>query len=458
MKNLFVSDITLRVAGEELGHEISFREKLNIANLLQKTGVDAIELPFIKSGKEDAVVYRTIAESVSCAVCIPCDSEEKITAAAECVKANPLTVIQICLPISTVQMEYTYHLKAPKMLEKIAALCKMASEICEKVEFVARDATRAEEGFAKECAKTAFENGAKSITICDDSGVYFPDEFANLVEEIKSLNMGLVFVQTSDKLQFAAASAVAAIAKGADGVKTSAVGEDYLKTDVIADIIRAKGNALGIESNLDVTAIHNIVSGVTATDKKALGETAASETDSATISKDCTLADIAKEISALGYDLSDEDVGKVYDEFKRVTTKKGAIGARELEAIIASTAMQVPSTYHLVNYVVNSGNIITATANITLEKDGETLAGVSIGDGPIDAAFHAIEQIVGFHYELDDFQIQAVTKGREAIGSSLIRLRADGKLYSGNGVSTDVIGACIRAYINALNKIVYGEN
>ena len=160
----------------------------------------------------------------------------------------------------------------------------------------------------------------------------------------------------------------------------------------------------------------------------------------------------------MGYELSDEDNGKVYDEFKRVTDKKGTIGARELEAIIASTAMQVPSTYHLINYVVNSGNIISATANITLEKDGETLSGVSIGDGPIDAAFHAIEQIVGFHYELDDFQIQAVTKGREAIGSSLIRLRADGKLYSGNGVSTDIIGACIRAYINALNKIVYGEN
>lgn len=458
MKKLFVSDITLRVAGEELGHEISFREKLNIAERLQKTGVDSIELPLIKSGKEDAVVYRTIAKSVSCAVSIPCDSEESVNAAIECAKANPLTIIQICLPISTVQMEYTYHAKAPKMLEKIAALCKMASASCERVEFVAGDATRAEEGFAKECAKTAYENGAKSVTICDDSGIFFPDEFASLVKEIKSLDMGLVYVRASDKLQFASASAVAAIAAGADGVKTSAIGEDYLKTDVLADIIRAKGNALKVESNLDITAIHNIVSKVNATNKKDLTYKTTADADSSKYSDDCTIADIAAEISALGYELSDEDLGKVYDEFKRVTTKKGSIGTRELEAIIASSAMQVPSTYHLINYVVNSGNIITATANITLEKDGETLAGVSIGDGPIDAAFHAIEQIVGFHYELDDFQIQAVTKGREAIGSALIRLRADGKLYSGNGVSTDIIGACIRAYINALNKIVYGEN
>jgi 2-isopropylmalate synthase len=98
---------------------------------------------------------------------------------------------------------------------------------------------------------------------------------------------------------------------------------------------------------------------------------------------------------------------------------------------------------------------MTATANLILIKDGKELTGVSTGDGPIDAAFHAIEQIIGHHYELDDFNVQAVTKGREAVGSAVIRLRADGKLYSGNGVSTDIVGACIRAYINALNKIVY---
>jgi 2-isopropylmalate synthase len=98
---------------------------------------------------------------------------------------------------------------------------------------------------------------------------------------------------------------------------------------------------------------------------------------------------------------------------------------------------------------------MTATANLILIKDGKELTGVSTGDGPIDAAFHAIEQIIGHHYELDDFNVQAVTKGREAVGSAVIRLRANGKLYSGNGVSTDIVGACIRAYINALNKIVY---
>ena len=94
---------------------------------------------------------------------------------------------------------------------------------------------------------------------------------------------------------------------------------------------------------------------------------------------------------------------------------------------------------------------------VELEKNGEVLQGLCSGDGPVDAAFLAIEQVVGHHFELDDFQIQAITEGREALGSSIVKLRSGGKLYSGKGVSTDIIGASINAYINALNKICFEE-
>ena len=92
-----------------------------------------------------------------------------------------------------------------------------------------------------------------------------------------------------------------------------------------------------------------------------------------------------------------------------------------------------------------------------MQKDMDELTGICIGDGPIDAAFRAIEQIIGHHYELDDFQITSVTEGKEAMGSAIVKLRNNGKLYSGNGISTDIISASIRAYINAVNKIVYEE-
>ena len=96
-------------------------------------------------------------------------------------------------------------------------------------------------------------------------------------------------------------------------------------------------------------------------------------------------------------------------------------------------------------------------SQVTLKCNGESIVGVSVGDGPIDSAFRAIEQCIGYHYELDDFQVQSVTEGKEALGSALVRLRNNGKLYSGNGISTDIVAASIRAYINALNKIVFEE-
>ena len=147
----------------------------------------------------------------------------------------------------------------------------------------------------------------------------------------------------------------------------------------------------------------------------------------------------------------------MYEAFCRVAVKKN-VTLKELEAIIASAAFQVPPAYRLVSYVINNGNLIGATAYIKLEKDGKEYEGLSAGDGPIDAALLAIEQIIGHHYELDDFQIQTVTEGREAMGSALVRLRSGGKLYSGNGISTDIIGSSIRAYMNALNKIKYEES
>ena len=168
------------------------------------------------------------------------------------------------------------------------------------------------------------------------------------------------------------------------------------------------------------------------------------------------IAKVSKAIVTLGYELSEDDTSKVFEAFKNVSGKK-QVGAKELDALIATVAHQVPPTYRVQSYVLNSGNLISSTANIVLEKGSRTLKAVGMGDGPVDAAFRTIEQIIGHHYELDDFQIQSVTEGREAMGEALVKLRSNGKLYSGKGISTDIIGASIIAYVNALNKIVYEE-
>jgi 2-isopropylmalate synthase len=166
---------------------------------------------------------------------------------------------------------------------------------------------------------------------------------------------------------------------------------------------------------------------------------------------------LAHVLEQMGYDLMDEDLPRVYEAFRRIAVKK-TVNAKELDVIVAGAASQVSPTYRLVSYVINSGNIITATANVLLDKEGEERRGLCSGDGPVDAAFLAVEQAVGRRFELDDFQIGAVTEGREAMGSALVKLRSGGRLFSGRGVSTDIVGAAIHAYLSALNKIVYEES
>jgi len=166
---------------------------------------------------------------------------------------------------------------------------------------------------------------------------------------------------------------------------------------------------------------------------------------------------VLKAVEKLGYDLSEEDGVRVFESFRRIAERKEQISSKELDTIVASAAMQVPAAYVLEHYVITSSNIISSVAHIKVRKDEQILEGLAPGDGSIDAAFMALEQIVGCHYELDDFQIQSVTEGREAMGETLVKLRSNGKLYSGRGISTDIVGASIQAYINALNKIVYEE-
>ena len=159
----------------------------------------------------------------------------------------------------------------------------------------------------------------------------------------------------------------------------------------------------------------------------------------------------------MGYDLSEEDLEKVWQRFTALSGTKEIISMKELEAIVATEALQVPPAYTDVQYVINTVSGIGAMSHMKLSLHGKPLEGISAGDGAIDAAFNSIEKATGRHFELDDFQIQSVTEGREAMGETLVRLRSEGKIYSGKGISTDIVGAGIMAYINALNKIIYEE-
>ena len=460
MKKIIIADSTL----SRENASFSFKEKLEIARQLEKLNVDIIELPVIENAKTDMLLIKTVSSFVKESILSVATgmTVEGVNNAAAALSATAKPRLRIELPMSPVGMEYTCHKKAPKMLELIKELVTAAKEKINDVEFCAIDATRAEKEFLIEAISAAKQAGATTVTLCDDAAESMPDSFADFVAEIKnSVGEGIAIgVSCDNKNGLASGNAIMAVGKGADVVKTCVEG-NITSLESFAGMVKNCGNTCGFESGIKYTELNRIIkqiawvnanaknskSAVTVAEAQDEGISLISGDDKDTVCKACI---------KLGYDLTEGDCEKVYEEFVRVSEKK-TVGAKELEAIIASVALQVEPTYKLISYVVNSGNIISTTAQIKLRKGEEEIEGFCIGDGPIDAAFLAIEQIIGHHYELDDFQIQSVTEGKEAMGSALVKLRNEGKLYSGNGISTDIIGASIRAYLNAVNKIVYEE-
>ncbi len=461
MRTVNVADITLKKLSEEREISLLFREKSKIANCADKIGADVIELPQIKNLREDTIVYKTIAQNIKNAVlAIPVGfNKENVAYSWECIKDAIKPRLQIELPVSTIQMEYTYHVKQAVMLEKIKELIIDAKSYCNDVEFAALDATRADVDFLISSVKEAEANGATLITICDNAGVSTPEEIGALVSKVaESVNVP-VYVQVSDRINMGVASAFAAVSKGAQGIKCAMAGKDVLLMGEISDAMSVCATRIDAKIELDKTKIHSSIDDMLSNINHESYESQKEVSDKKKIllDSDSTIAQVEEAAKILGYELSDSDIGNVYKALINVCEKKGAVGSKEFEALIASSAMQAPSTYHFESYTTTSSNVSSSMSQVILKYNDEIICGVSNGEGPIDSAFRAIEQCIGHHYELDDFQVQSVTEGKEALGSALVRLRNNGKLYSGNGTSTDIIAASIRAYINALNKIVYEE-
>jgi len=458
MRKITVSDYTLRELCKSGQTPLLFREKTAIAATLDSFGADVIELPAISRAREDSIIFRTIAAQIRNSVlCIPVGMDVAgVQAAWDCVKDAARPRLQVMLPVSTVTMEYSCHMKEDKMLGKIRELCQAAKAFCPDVEYSAMDATRADPAFLEKAVLAAQEAGATVISYSDDAGLSLPREIAAITAGLKAVCSLPLLVSVSDQLGMGNAAAFAALDAGADGVKTAVAGEQVLNTARFAEALAIRGESLGLTSVLKRTELKTDVNVLLKQLNRPADGGIAAESE-ILLDAASTLEQVSAATQQLGYTLSAEDVGLVHRSLLTVCQRKGSVGRKELEAIIASSAMQAPSVYHLSSFSCTSSNLVSSMASVTLVKNGDDLNGVALGDGPIDAAFRAVEQCVGFHYELDDFQIQAVTEGKEALGSALVRLRSGGRLYSGNGLSTDIVGASIRAYVNALNKIVAEE-
>lgn len=467
MRQIFLSDITMKQPVETGGIAFSFREKIELAKLLDRVGVPVIETAPIVNRRTDSLLIKSLASAVrDSVIATPLSLMEEDSAAVtwSALKEARKARLQVVAPVSTVQMEYLCRMKPAPVLEQVRKQVAAAKAVCKEVEFVAEDAGRSEPEFLRKIAAAAVEAGASIVTICDTAGNLLPEEFYASVKAVREdlpepVRLG---VKISNELFLADACAVSAVLAGADEVKTAACGDFTASLEKLVYILKTRGNEHGLTCPVRDTELRRTINQIRRMGEAKHGktpyDTAPHDGSDAVLTVHDDMDAVMKAVAGIGYDLGEEDAVNVYNAFMRIAEKKESVGIKELDAIVASAALQVPQTYKVHDYVINSGNVITATSHIRMEKDGQILDGLAVGDGPVDASFLAIEQIVGHHYDLDDLQVRAVTEGREAMGETVVRLRStDGRLYSGRGISTDIIGSSIRAYVSAVNKIIYEE-
>lgn len=467
-KRILVSDITMKLADEGLGNPLSFRQKIELSKLLDKLGVSVIETGKIQKGKQDCLLIKSLATTVKDGIlAVPIDifNPESVELTWNALQQANHPRLQVAVPVSTVQMEYLCHKKPAGILEMVADYVSRCASYCKDVEFIAEDFGRSEEEFLLEVVKTAVENGATTLTFYDTAGALFDYEFHEIISKIRSklpdsVNLG---VRCSNELYMADTCGIAAVRAGANEIKTTPYGNETTSLKRFVRILSAKSSECHASCDVKEIELTRIISQIKMLCRNDRSNSFANldGVDAAKSELQLTVHDdmnsIMKVAAELGYELSEDDGKSVFEAFQRLASKNGIVEAKELDAIIASVVYQVPPTYKLDSYLINTGNVITTTCHMVLRRNEEVLEGVCLGDGPVDAAFLAIEQLVGNKYELDDFQIQSVTEGSKAMGEAIVRLRFEGKIYSGRGISRDIVGASILAYLSAVNKIVYEE-
>lgn len=413
MRRIYICDNSICYA--ESQYKISFRLKIEIARLLDKLGVDVIETSAIMDDQTDYLVVKSISSTIknSC-LTVPVNILDKgnIQLTWDAVKTATHPRLQVPVPCSTVQMEYFCHKKPEAMLELVSESVSACKALCPEVEFTAMDFTRSDASFLKMAIGKAIQAGATTVTLADLAGDLLPDELGKAVSAVREMvpegiRLG---VKCSNALFLADACAVEALRAGADEFKTSVFGVFSAHTCRFSSIVNARADALGISCGINATQLEHV--------SQHIRDLCASQAQN----------------------------------------RAGSGAIEQMQQGDSDAELPIPQTYRLDSYLINSGNVISATCHLRLAKGDEKMENVCVGNGPVDASFRALDNLIGVRCELDDFKIQSVTEGCEAMGKTMVLLRHNGKLYSGKGVSTDIVGSSILAYLDAVNKIAYEED
>ena len=499
---MLIFDTTLRDGEQSPGMSMNLKEKVEMAKQLERMGVDVIEAGFACSSPGDFNSVKTIAGTVNnCTVASLARANiSDIDTAWDAVKAAADPQIHLFIATSDLHMDYKLKMSRKEVLETVTAMTKRAAGYCPNIQFSAEDATRSDMGFLVKVVRAAIKAGATTINLPDTVGYTTPEEheafFREIHKRVPELEGVIASSHCHNDLGLAVANSLAAVRGGARQVECTVngigerAGNAALEEIVMALYVRK--NQFDVVTNIDTreivrsSSLLSRITGVKVQPNKAIvgenafaheagihqhGVLAKKETyeimtpesvglkeSSLVLGKHSGKHAFRDKLKELGYTLSDDELVEAFKRFKKLADRKKRVYDKDVEAIVAKEATQVPKTFTLGSYVINSGNTITATATVSMAKDGKLTERVARGSGPVDAAFKAIEKIVGRRLELEDYQISAVSEGEDAQGDARVVLKSEtGIKFSGRGLSTDIIEASIQAYINAINKMYYQE-
>lgn len=498
MDKIIIFDTTLRDGEQAPGASLNQREKLEIAEALAQLGVDVIEAGFPVSSEGDFQAVKAVAKSVKGPVIcgLARAIKKDIDAAYQAVKYAKQPRIHVFLATSKIHMRYKLKKAEDEILKLAVEFVKYARRFCPDIEFSPEDASRSERGFLFKVVEAVIAAGASTVNIADTVGFSEPQEFGGLIAAIKenvpNINKAIISVHCHNDLGLAVANSLEAVKNGARQVEctVNGIGEragNASLEEVVMALKTRKDVFSGFTSEIKTNQIYKasrLVSKLTgfvvAPNKAIVGGNAFRH--EAGIHQDGILKErstyeiikpedvgfygvglvlgkhsgrhaFSERLKALGFHLSKRQLDKSFMRFKDIADKKKNIFDDDLIAIVEDEIRVVKPLWQLVSFQINSGTDIPPKADVRLKKKGKVYAGSSAGDGPVDACFKAIDKITGIKVKLQDYRLEAVTSGKDALGEVSLKLDAKGKTASGRGSSTDIIEASVRAYIDAVNKV-----
>ena len=499
-KNIIIFDTTLRDGEQCPGASLNTKEKVEIAKRLESLNVDVIEAGFPIASPGDFEGVKAVAETVkNCTIAGLARAVKKdIDRVWEAVKYSDRPRIHTFIATSPIHMQYKLQLSPEEVLKQAIETVRHARNLCPEVEFSAEDATRSEKNFLYQICEEAIKAGATIINIPDTVGYAQPEEFGKLIKDIKenvpNIEKAIISVHCHNDLGLAVANSLEAIKNGAVQVECTinGIGEraGNASLEEIVMALKTREDIYDKFTKINTKQIYftsKLVSRLTGfviqPNKAIVGKNAFSheagihqagilkepstyeimtpqsiglESNELVLGKHSGRHAFKDRLEKMGYSLDKEQLNQAFKSFKKLADTKKEIFVEDLEAIVSEEITeQIPELFKLDYFHVNTGNTTLPTATVRLLYKEKYLEDAACGDGPVDASFKAIDRITGVKAKLIDYNIRAITRGKDAQGEALVKIKDNGNIFSGRNTSTDTLEASLRAYLKAINKLMY---